>query len=450
MRDLVFLGYLGGLFALGFRRPFLFMLVYAYIDIVAPQRLTYSLLNTVPVSLIAAILAVGGWLVSKDSRDARIAPRQVLMLLLLGYCWLTTSQADFPLDALDKWGWVWKALFIAAFLPLTLTTRLRIEALALCMTFSASFIIIVGGIKTVVGGGGYGTLNLASGDSGLYESSTISAVAICIIPLILYLRKYGTVFPTDKWVNLFCAALVFACLTIPVGTSARTGLVCIVTLAFLALRASKKRFRYLFWGGVALALVVPNLPATYLKRMETITNPKADQSAGTRLAVWAWTWNYVQDHPFGGGFQAYKGNKIRIEVIKEEGSAGQTEIEATVARDKARAYHSAYFEMLGEQGFPGLAMWLAIQLIGLIRMQVLRARYLKNGTDESRRWIGAMAEALQHGQIIYLTGALFIGIAFQPYIFMLIALQIGLDCYADRLDPAPLVDPRPRRPQFAA
>jgi probable O-glycosylation ligase (exosortase A-associated) len=449
VRDLLFIAYLGGLFALGFRRPFMFVLVYAYIDIVSPQRLTYFLLNTVPVSMIAAVLAIGGWLVTDRGREVKVAPRQILMVLLLGYCWLTTRQAEFPEAALDKWDWAWKAMFFAAFLPFTLTTRLRVEALAVCMTLSASFIIIVGGIKTVAGGGGYGTLNLASGDSGLYESSTISCIAICIIPLILYLRKYGTIFPKDRWVSLFCFALVFACLVLPIGTTARTGLICIAALGVLMLRAAKRRFTYIAWASVVLVLTIPMLPATYTKRMATITNPKADQSAGTRLAVWGWTWNYVQEHPFGGGFAAYKGNKIKIEVVKQASEGGQTEVEATIAKDKARAYHSAYFEMLGEQGFPGLALWLSIHLIGLVRMQVLRRRYLKSGTNEDLRWIGAFAEALQHGQLIYLAGALFIGIAIQPFIFMLLALQIGLDSYAKRLDPKPLVDPKPRRPKLA-
>ena len=55
--------------------------------------------------------------------------------------------------------WAWKALAFAAFLPLTLRTRLRIEALLLFMTLSAGSIIIVGGIKTLAGGGGYGQSN---------------------------------------------------------------------------------------------------------------------------------------------------------------------------------------------------------------------------------------------------------------------------------------------------
>jgi len=45
VRDLAFIAFLFALFGFGFRRPFLFVLTYAYIDIVAPQRLTYLLLN---------------------------------------------------------------------------------------------------------------------------------------------------------------------------------------------------------------------------------------------------------------------------------------------------------------------------------------------------------------------------------------------------------------------
>ena len=161
MRDLAFIAFLLAFFGMGFKRPFLLVLVYVYIDIVSPQRLTYLLLNSVPISLIAVALAVGGWILADDKRDTRVGGRQVLIVLLLLYCWRTTIAADFPVEALEKWDWVWKALAFAAFLPLTLRTRLRIEALLLFMILAASSIIIVGGIKTIAsGGGGYGQLNL--------------------------------------------------------------------------------------------------------------------------------------------------------------------------------------------------------------------------------------------------------------------------------------------------
>ncbi|WP_404368058.1 putative O-glycosylation ligase, exosortase A system-associated [Sphingomonas sp. MMS24-J45] len=432
MRDLVFVAFLGAFFAAGFRRPFIFVLAYVYIDIVSPQRLTYVLLNSVPISLIAVALTVGGWMLADDKTGTRIAPRQALIVLLLIYCGITTRTADFPVDALGKWDWVWKALAFAAFLPLTLRTKLRIESLLLVMIASASSIIIVGGIKTIAsGGGGYGTLNLmVSNNSGLYEGSTISTVAVAIIPLILWFTRFGTIFPPDWKVKLFCYALVFACLLIPVGTSTRTGLLCIGLVAVLMLRDTKRKVLYLCLLGAAGLMVVPFLPSSFTDRMSTIKTYKADESASTRLAVWGWTWQYAKDHPMGGGFEMYRQNQIRYDTEKVEGNAQNATIDKKLTVDKARAFHSAYFEMIGEQGFPGLAIWLLINLGGIIRMEVLRQRYRKGGPDEA--WITPLAGALQSAHIVYLLGAAFIAIAFQPFVYMLVGAQIGLDTYLAR------------------
>ena len=430
MHDLAFVGFLMAFVGLGFRRPFIFVLAYAYVDIVSPQRLTYWLLNSVPVSLICVGLAVAGWAIADDKRGIRIAPRQLLLAGLLVYCGITTTTADFPVSAALKWDWVWKALVFAVFLPLTLRTKLRIEALLLVMVLSAASIIIVGGIKTLASGGGYGALNLmVENNSGLYEGSILSTVAIAIIPVILWLARHGTIFRPEWRVYVFAGALIFACLLIPVGTQARTGLVCIAVLGVLMLRQTKRRLLYLSLVGAGALVAIPLLPTTFTQRMDTIQGYKADTSAGTRLAVWAWTLDYVKDHPMGGGFDAYRGNRLRIEKVDTQTSAGQTEITSSVVYDQGRAYHSSYFEMLGEQGWPGLILWLAIHLGGLISMERLRSRTRR---DPERAWLSELAAALFQGHIVYLIGAAFVGIAFQPFVYMLVGAQIGLATYAAR------------------
>ena len=431
MRDLVFVAFLLALFGAGLRRPFLFVLAYVYIDIVSPQRLTYILLNSIPISLIAVGLAVLSWALVDDKRDTRVAPRQILILLLLLYCYITTRGADFPVEAAEKWDWVWKALAFAAFLPLTLRTRLRIESLLFFMIASAASIIIVGGIKTAAGGGGYGSLDLmVSNNSGLYEGSTISTVAVAIIPIILWFARFGTIVKPDWKVKGFCAALIFACMLIPVGTSTRTGLLCIVLVAVLLLRDTKRKVLYLcILGAIGLA-AVPLLPSSFTDRMSTIKTYKADESASTRLAVWAWTWDYAKTHPFGGGFEMYRQNQIRYNTEKVQGTGGNTSIDSKLTIDKARAFHSAYFEMLGEQGWPGLILWLTINIMGLVRMEIIRQRYRKAGEDDA--WVTPLAGALQSAHLVYLLGAAFIAIAFQPFVYMLIGAQIGLDTYLAR------------------
>ncbi|MDZ3830313.1 MAG: putative O-glycosylation ligase, exosortase A system-associated [Sphingopyxis sp.] len=433
MRDIAFVAFLFAFIGVGFRKPFLFILCFCYIDIVAPQRLSYFLINALPVSLIVFGLAVGGWLLADDKRDTRWSGRQSLLLLLLLYCWMTTINADFPVEAADKWSWVWKALLWAIFLPLALRTKLRIESLALIMLLSAASIAIAGGMKTAMGGGGYGSLQLLLDENfGLYEGSIMSTVGVAIIPLILWYRRHGTIFPPDWRVSLFCFALCFACMLLPVGTQARTGLVCLAVLAILSLRTVKHRMLYI--GGAALLAVaaVPFLPESYTNRMETIRGYKSDQSASTRVAVWAWTWDYAKENPFGGGFNAYIQNRLRVETeASTSGSADPGAAGPTVHDEQSRAYHSSYFEMLGEQGYPGTAMWLLLHFAGIFQMERLRRRYLKTRRAEEQ-WIAPLATALQNGHIVYMVGSLFVGIAFQPFIYMMLALEIGLSTYCRR------------------
>jgi len=433
MRDLAFVAFLFAFIGVGFRKPFLFILCYCYIDIVAPQRLSYFLINSIPISLIVFGLAILGWFVADDKSDTRWSGRQTLMVLLLIYCGITTMQADFPVQALVKWDWVWKALVWAIFLPLTLRTKLRIESLILIMLLSAAAIAIAGGIKTAAGGSGYGSLQLLLAENfGLYEGSIMSTVGIAIIPLILWYRNHGTIFPPDWRVSLFCFALCFACMLLPVGTEARTGLVCLAVLAVLSLRAVQHRFLYMIGAGVLAVASIPFLPQSFTERMETIEGYKADQSASTRVAVWKWTWDYAKEHPFGGGFEAYIQNHVVVEKAASAYDPDKPqESEPTIYEERSRAYHSSYFEMLGEQGYPGLALWLLLQAVGLVQMERVRRRYLKTRRGEEQ-WIAPLATALQHGHIVYLIGSLFVGIAFQPFIYMMLALEIGLTTYCRR------------------
>ena len=427
MRDLALIGFLGALLALGLKRPFLFTLAYLYVDTVSPQRLSYYLINTISVSMYVAALAIGAWLLF-DKKEFRIAPRQGLILILLAYVTWTTAYADLPDEAWVKWDWVWKSLLFAIFLPFTLRTKLRLEAALLFLTLSAAAIIIVGGIKTMLSGGGYGVLNLmVDNNSGLYESSTISTIAIALIPLILWFTRFGTIFPPDWRVKAFCFPLVFACLLIPIGTEARTGLICIAVLAVLLLRDTRRRFLYM---GAAAALglaAIPFLPASFTSRMETIQGFEADQSAGTRLAVWAWTWDYVQDHPMGGGFEAYRQNRIQVSTVSARTSGEVQTVSAMTQADEGRAYHSAYFEMLGEQGFPGLLLFLLIHGLGLVRMELIRRRYRRAEGEDA--WISPLATALQNFQLVYLVGAVFVGIAYTPFVYLMLGCQIGFDAW---------------------
>ena len=74
-------------------------------------------------------------------------------------------------------------------------------------------------------------------------------------------------------------------------------------------------------------------------------------------------------------------------------------------------------------------LWLLIHGTGLVRMEFLLRKFRKRD-EENGLWIASLAGALQQAHLIYLFGSLFVGIAFQPFVYMLVGLQIGLDTYA--------------------
>ncbi|WP_234030255.1 DUF5935 domain-containing protein [Erythrobacter mangrovi] len=137
MLDFALFSTVMGMFALGLRRPFIWVLAYLYIDILAPQRIGWALTPMLPISLIAFLLAFAGWAIGDTKANTKFTLRQGIMLALLGWCFMTLQWVDFPENAADKWEWVWKALVFAIFLPFTLTTRLRIEVAALVMVLTA-------------------------------------------------------------------------------------------------------------------------------------------------------------------------------------------------------------------------------------------------------------------------------------------------------------------------
>ena len=436
MIDFIFLGFIGFVLALGFKRPYLWVLLYVYIDILAPQLIGYGIIQSVPVSLVAFVAAFAGWILFDKKEGARFSLRQGLILLLLCWCFFTLQFADFPEEAATKWDWVWKAMVFAIFLPFTITTRQRIDALALTMVLTVGMIVISTGMKTVLGGGGYGSLKFFVQDnSGIYESSTLATVAIALIPLIAWFTRFGTIIRPHWTVTGFAVALCCACLLIPIGTEARTGLVCIAALGVFLLRYTERRLIFILAAPVLGLMALPFLPQSYYDRMATIAQPGGDESASTRMQVWAWTLEYSSARPLGGGFDSYRSNSFTYTMPVHEENGNTTTTEYREITDEGRAFHSSFFELLGEQGYPGLFIWLLLHGLGIYQMEKTYRRW-KGKTQESEAWISPMAAALQIASLIYLVGATFQGIGYQPVMLMIVGLQIGLYSYVTRLDSA--------------
>ena len=435
MTEVFLLIFFAAILVMGLLRPFLWVLLYIYVDIVSPNKIGTQLLAAIPMSFIAFLAVFGGWLIFDTTKPkARFGLRQGLIMALLGYCYLTTIYADYPVEAWDKWEWVWKSLLFGAFLPMTLTTRLRIESAVTFYVMALATIVINGGVKTLFGGGGYGTLRLLiDNNSGLYESSTIACAAVAAIPLVWWIVTHGTIFPRTWHTKAFAIGYTFAAILIPIGTSARTGLICLGVLGLMILVQMKRRVLYGALMAAGLVISIPFLPSSFTDRMSTIQNYQSDESASSRLQVWKWTIDYALENPTGGGFNAYLSNSFTYRTRSVEEGMTYTAVTEEEVTDEARAYHSSCFEMLGEQGFIGLGLFLLLHGLGVLQMHKIRRRW-EAREAEHERWVAPLALALQQAHILYLVGSAFVGIAFQAFALLIVGMQCAMWSYVQRLE----------------
>ena len=110
--------------------------------------------------------------------------------------------------------------------------------------------------------------------------------------------------------------------------------------------------------------------------------------------------------------------------------------------EEARAFHSIYFEVLGEHGWIGLAIFLAVFAVFFLDMRRIR-RQVRGRPD--LEWLGDLASALSHCMLIFMAGGAFIGVAFQPLQYYLFALAVSASAALHRAAAAPAPAPAESR-----
>jgi hypothetical protein len=140
---------------------------------------------------------------------------------------------------------------------------------------------------------------------------------------------------------------------------------------------------------VAVAAIgLPLMPEQWWTRMDTINTYSSDVSAMGRINAW-WTAFYLaEDRFFGGGFMSW------MPSVFERYAPNPEDVHAA---------HSIYFQVMGEQGFGGLFLFLAIGA----STWLTASRLIRAGQAHStRRWAEDLGQMVHVSMIGYgVTGA---------------------------------------------
>jgi probable O-glycosylation ligase (exosortase A-associated) len=379
-------------------KPHVGVLVWSWIGYMNPQTLTWGFAENFPFAMVVGAVTIAAWLFSREPKTVPWHPLVLLMAMFAAWISFTTLFAAYPDHAQAKWDRTMKVLLFNGFVTLGLiTTRLRLNALIWVIVLSIGYYAVRGGIATLLTGGRYPIWGPQPSFFG--DNNALGLVLLMTIPLIRYLQLTTE----SRSVRLGLFVLMPCYLVAVLGTHSRGALVGLaVTVVALAVK-SRRRIPISVAAGIALAAAMQFMPEHWHARMASILAYEEDPSAQGRLESWRYALDLAREHPFvGGGFEAFRGN----EQPTLTGYA---------------AAHSIYFEVLGEHGYPGLMLFLALCVL-----TYLTARSLIRRTREERQvaWAADLAAMVQVSIAAYATAGLFLNLATFDLYYHLIAITV--------------------------
>lgn len=411
MRDIALTTFIFGCLPFVFGRPWLGVLLWTWIGMMSPHRLTWSFAFSMPFAVIVGLVTMLAFLVSKEPKKYPFTPVTVTLILFI--FWMNIS-AVFALPANGSYVWTqWdKVMKIHLFLAVTMMimyTAERIRWLIWVATFSIAFYGIKGGIFTLTTGGG--SMVLGPDGSFIGGNTEISLAITMTMPLLRYLQLQ-TGSRWIRWGLWICMAL---CAVAVLGSQSRGGMLALAAMAgFLWLKSHNK-----FVLGIGLVLLgaamLSFMPEKWFERMGTISSYEQDSSAMGRINAWMFAFNLAKDRPLtGGGF-----------------GAATEESFARWAPDPLDVHdmHSIWFQILGEQGFVGLGLFMLLWIL----TWRLAAGIVKSCRGRGDlRWAGNLAAMIQVSYIGYWVGGSFLGLAYWDLPYVLMAALVLARVVVDR------------------
>lgn len=420
--DLIMAFILMAFVILGLTRPHIALCGVVWVDTVKPQNTSFSFLAGQPLSMVVTLVFFIA--IAANFKKIRIPKSFLYHFLMLGFMfWITlaTYHAQFQNVAWLKYDFVIKTLFLTYFIPFVIIKRQHIEAFLWVVAMSFGMFIFMAGVKTLRGGGGYG-VSLVGGNGFMYsEGSTLATLAVCLLPIFLYLRAESKLADGKRFFKLMLLGYAFCSLLTLIGTQARTGMVAAVAYIMLLAVQTKNKFKTLIVLALLPFLIMPFVTDAWVVRMSSVEDATTTEaSAVGRLVVWRWTLDYVADRPLlGGGFYAHLANAGQLDLYQKGN-------EVEISQKGGKAFHNIFFEVLGEAGYGGLLLFCGMILLALKKNYFLsKTRHLY--ANEKDKWIPNTAVAINTSLIVYCVGGLFIGVAFYPWMYYLFGLSISLN-----------------------
>lgn len=400
MRDLLLIAIVFPAAFIALKRPWIGVMLWTWLSIMNPHRYTYGFAYSMPIAAIAVATTFIGLVFTKERASPFKNP--VVTVLVFFMLWMTVSWLlglD-PSGDYEQWKKVMKIDLMILVALVLLSSKQQIVVLVAVAAGSLALLGAKGGLFTLMTGGAHRVWGPPG--SFIEDNNEFALALVMTIPLLRFLQLQIK----PWWGRHGMTAVMLLCAVAVLGSQSRGAFLAITAMATLFWWRGKSKLNVGFVLLMAVPLMLAFMPEEWFMRMSTITDYETDRSAIGRFSAWWTAWGVATHYPFGAGF-----NIARPDLVAA----------FSPYPDAVHAAHSIYFLVLGNHGFVGLALFMAIWLLTWRSANWLR----KEGVQHSQtKWCADLGTMCQVSLVGYAVGGAFLSLSYfdLPYNIMVVVV----------------------------
>ena len=400
MRDLIIAGLLFGAVPFILARPKFGIAAWCVVSYMNPHRLAYGFAYSYPFAMITGGATLVSLLFSKDPKRIPWTPMSIVWAIFIGWMIFTTFFALVPVDAQAECIRTMKIQLMAFVTLMIMTSRDRLNLLVWAIVISLGFYGVKGGVFAFMMDGEY----RVSGppESFISDNNSLALALIMTIPLMRYLQLNSE----RLFVRLGLTAAIVLTVLAALASYSRGAFLAMSTIAVIFFLKSRHKVRILLAMAVFIPTLLAFLPDQWFDRIDTIKSYDTDVSTLGRFNAWWFAFNIAKEYPIGGGFAVFDKELFKRYAPEPENFHDS---------------HSIYFQVLGEHGFIGLALFLL-----LLYLAFRNGTWIKKhaGSREDLRWAADLGAMVQVSLVGYAVGGAFLGMAYFDLYYHLAAISL--------------------------
>ena len=423
MRDIFLLAVLPVLLYAMVQRPFIALAMWPWTALFFPNGWVYGVAGNIRYNLLFAGVTIATYAIQKNKPKVHFG--MLGMMVLLFFVWTTISTSMSLRD--DGMSWeIWirfaKVIMLFIFVVLIVEKKLHVDVILWGVVLSIGFYGSLEALKFIASGGAHKISGMP--EHVLGDRNELAVAFVMTIPICVYLlSEYGK---RSRILRLGLIGTMAMLVVAVIGTQSRGGFLALLALgAYLFIKSDRK----VLLGALAVVLAIglsQLVSSEWTSRIDTINSAGEDASFMGRVVAWKLSFILASQNPFfGGGFKSLEYFPVWTELSRDFLSYSWFYTGDLMPETKfGRAAHSVYFQVLGDHGFAGLALYLGC-LIGAFRKAGNISKKVKkyDGPD----WLRTLASMLQLSIFAFALGGAALSFAYFDLTFTLFGVVIAIE-----------------------